>query len=1035
MFPLEDPHLDLLSRRLRGLAARRPGFALALWGEPGIGKTYVAQALLRGTPCKSFAVHATHAFETMVQTLPRPKKISVWLERSLERLERGELQDPAPVVQTVAGLLWANAPVILHVEDLHEANEARLEFWAQLARALHQTRGVGLIFTTRVQPGAELEAIRLSPLSREDSDRLLCDEAGATVPPEALGWVFERARGNPLFTLEFFRFLARRGFLWNDGQRWRWRAPEGEVLPATVEALIERVLERAMERPARGDVLEAKALLGREVPESLWVQVSGLEPDALREALRDLEREGVLAGAEFAHPLFREVVWRNLNSEHRQTLARRALDALKHDPEAAAAFVEDAKLEPGAALTLLERAAKAARDEVGSASFLARTVAFLKGEARVRRALEAAKGLWDHNATEAECLLESALQERPHDPETIYPYARLMARHKRADVMEELFARLPKAHRESAEGLAARIACLNALEDQAGVLAVWREHPELAETVGTESARAVADAMARLGDAPAASALASKLLERPDVSVRERVALIQTQGGIALIQSDFAGAERHWSEALRLCAAHALPYNVGGLNLNRGIVLIRMGRDGEARTVLEDAARAFSESGRVPLYMIARTVLAEGLFERGEYESAEDALLEAHAFLETKKLSVRHIEVESSLAELYRGWAAPHSGILALRHGRNALNCARALQNPRFLPDGLFHAALGEATFGDPQRALELAHEARQLAAERREPRQIYISEWARGCALAALGRNDEATEVLLNAQQLASETGVTVDAHRIGLELARVRSDLEGARTHLAWFEAQGHLNSANVARRYFSELEASPSPTAGLYASPMLRLEVLGPLRLGGQFVRGGKRRELLALLLEARIMGRGDTPRLTLLDALYPDTDEAQAGAALKNLVYQLRELFGANIVVSTDTGYALGGVTSDAERFLETGNTRLWHGPYLEGLNPVGNETVRETLHLALRGRAETLLEFDAAEAARVGRLLCEADPYDLESLRLTLRALRAGGNHKSLKSAYTRARTGLLEIGEVLPERWTEFLEMQIGKTA
>ena len=92
-------------------------------------------------------------------------------------------------------------------------------------------------------------------------------------------------------------------------------------------------------------------------------------------------------------------------------------------------------------------------------------------------------------------------------------------------------------------------------------------------------------------------------------------------------------------------------------------------------------------------------------------------------------------------------------------------------------------------------------------------------------------------------------------------------------------------------------------------------------------------------------------------------------------------------------------------------------------------------VRETLHLALRNRAETLLETDPTEAVRVGRLLCAADPYDLKGLRLTLRALRTSDNHKNLKSTYACARTNLLEIGEVLPERWADFLEVPTGKTA
>jgi two-component SAPR family response regulator len=197
----------------------------------------------------------------------------------------------------------------------------------------------------------------------------------------------------------------------------------------------------------------------------------------------------------------------------------------------------------------------------------------------------------------------------------------------------------------------------------------------------------------------------------------------------------------------------------------------------------------------------------------------------------------------------------------------------------------------------------------------------------------------------------------------------------------------------------------------------------------------VRGGKRKELLALLLEARIMGRSEVSRLDLCDALYPDSDESQANAALSNLVYQLRELFGPEVVFSSDAGYALGGITSDAETFLETADTRLWRGEYLESSDLGVGETVRETLYLALCHRAEILLETDPTEVARVGRLLCAADPYDLESLRLTLRALRAGSNHKSLKSTYARARMVLLEIGEVLPQEWADFLETPIGKSA
>ena len=149
--------IQRLARRLAGLAARRSGFAVGLWGEPGIGKTHMALALLRATPCQSFTVHAAQALEAIVLVLPRPKKASIWLEQALNRLLRGEPSEPGALLQTITALMSANAPLILHVEDLHEAEPERLEFWKQLAFAVVRIRGVGLIVTGRTRPPESIE--------------------------------------------------------------------------------------------------------------------------------------------------------------------------------------------------------------------------------------------------------------------------------------------------------------------------------------------------------------------------------------------------------------------------------------------------------------------------------------------------------------------------------------------------------------------------------------------------------------------------------------------------------------------------------------------------------------------------------------------------------------------------------------------------------------------------------------------------------------------------------------------------------------
>ena len=204
----------------------------------------------------------------------------------------------------------------------------------------------------------------------------------------------------------------------------------------------------------------------------------------------------------------------------------------------------------------------------------------------------------------------------------------------------------------------------------------------------------------------------------------------------------------------------------------------------------------------------------------------------------------------------------------------------------------------------------------------------------------------------------------------------------------------------------------------------------------------MRGRRRQELLALLAEARLAGRAEVSRLDLLDALYPDTSETQAkgeaqmNAALRDLVHQVRAEYGPGLILTTAGGHALGEVLLDAEEFLADGDTRRWRGPYLAGLDLAGLEAggaARDALYLALRARAEALLDSDPAEVARVGLLMLEADPYDLESLRLTLNALRANRNHRSLGRVYAQARARLAEVGEALPEGWSDFLALKIAQ--
>ena len=207
---------------------------------------------------------------------------------------------------------------------------------------------------------------------------------------------------------------------------------------------------------------------------------------------------------------------------------------------------------------------------------------------------------------------------------------------------------------------------------------------------------------------------------------------------------------------------------------------------------------------------------------------------------------------------------------------------------------------------------------------------------------------------------------------------------------------------------------------------------LEVLGPVRLtNGELkpIKGRKRQALLAYLLEARIANRPEVSKIELIDALYPDVEEVRALNALRVEVHDIRAHLSSSVIETTSTGYRLGEISSDAECFLKTRDTRLWRAAYLEGMGfEREDDTSYQLLIATLHECALEILSTQASEAVRVMRFLMMMEPYDLEFLKTKSRALRAANNHRALGRFYEKARVRLREVGEHLPESWQVFLD-------
>ncbi len=1022
--------LTQLMPQLRAVAAKRRGLALGLWGDPGVGKTWTAQQLLAGLSCRSATFHAAKPLEQIALALPRPSKLPTWSKAALARLRRGEGLDPAATVDALGALLAALAPIILHLEDLHEVEAAQLKLLQTLVLSTIRIKGVGLLVASRTPPPAPFEAVRLEGLSAQEARALLESEVGAALPEAATDWVYGRAVGNPLFTLEYLRHLARQGYLWNDAQRWRWRNPPEGTIPTTIEALLERLIAQVSSGPPR-DALEAAALLPAGAPVTLWSEVTGLSGKTLEAAKTALERLGLFQAGAFAHPLFREVTLQSLTLSRRRELSRRALAALEDDPQNAANFVADAGLEREGAVHLLKRAATAAREgnNLGrAAQLLAQAAACSSGAARAELALEAASSGLEVGYARVVPLIEGALPHLEDPSDALLMLAEAWALEGRREEMGEVLARLPQAARESPNWLTRYLKLLFTSSDFAQLIRVWNEHPRFQSEADPTTVYRVAYALVDNGQLEPARALVREHLERKGLTAGDTAGLLDICAMVAFYEGNSERADAFFTEALALYRRTDSWDGVANTLRNRALNRLQMGLYRESLPSFKEALAIYAERGRGLHYAQTLAMVSDPYIELGEYERAEETLHEALEMFGRAEPQPFLVNSLANLAVLYTDWQPPHGWLLANKHGERGLRVARELTSVPHVALAAVVASSAATFAGDAARGLELADEARQIAQEIGFQETLAKAELAVGLALAALGRTPEALDALREGARVAATYGNVLDTHKIGLELDRLTGNLEGARERLIWFEERGLLNGVNRAKRYFPELASKRAETQ---TGKTACLEVLGPIRVvragSAEGVRGEKRRQLLAMLLEARIGGRSEVDQLTLLDTLYPGEPEAAAATALKQLVFQLRKGLGDGVIVRTPDGYALGALVSDAEAFLKGGDTGLWRGVYLGDVSTSG-ETVRDALYYALKTRSSEVLERDPAEAARLGRILMDAEPYDVEVLRLTLKALRQDGNLRAAEKLYREGYKRLLEVGERLPESWRDFLE-------
>ena len=226
-------------------------------------------------------------------------------------------------------------PLLLLVEDLHWIDAETQALLDSLVESLPTAR---LLLLANYRPEYQhrwgsktyYRQLRIDPLPAESADDLLTSLLGTETSLDSLKrTLIERTEGNPLFLEESVRTLAETKAL--IGERGAYRLAHDATaiqVPATVQAILAARIDRLPPEDKR--LLQAAAVIGKDVPFALLLAIAELAEEDLRRGLAHLQAAEFLYETSlfpdleytFKHALTHEVTYGGLLQERRRDAAR-----------------------------------------------------------------------------------------------------------------------------------------------------------------------------------------------------------------------------------------------------------------------------------------------------------------------------------------------------------------------------------------------------------------------------------------------------------------------------------------------------------------------------------------------------------------------------------------------------------------------------------------------------------------------------------------------------------------------------------------
>jgi class 3 adenylate cyclase/tetratricopeptide (TPR) repeat protein len=364
------------------------GAMVMIGGEPGVGKTRLAEELAVRCAREGFLTFTGHcyeaagaapyipiveAFEQALTRAPSPKAFRQFLGDEAPEIAklvpklRQFCPDIPPALELPAeqerrylfNAAWEvlartarSQPTLLVLDDIHWADEPTMLLIQHCAERLGDVPVlmVGLYRDSELDIGRPLSRtfeeltrrrlavrIALRRLSEEGVRAMLAGLAGQEPPPHLIQVVYAETEGNPFFTEEVFKHLAEQGRLFDADGRFRTDLTVEQLdVPEGARTVIGARLRRLDKDGPR--VLGSAAVLGRVFSFELLQALVELPESRLLDIVEEAERARLIGAVDdasgqeayiFGHELIRQTVLAELSASRRRRIHARAAEVLE----------------------------------------------------------------------------------------------------------------------------------------------------------------------------------------------------------------------------------------------------------------------------------------------------------------------------------------------------------------------------------------------------------------------------------------------------------------------------------------------------------------------------------------------------------------------------------------------------------------------------------------------------------------------------------------------------------------------------------